>query len=249
MDEKVVATIQARMGSTRLPGKVMLPLAGDHVLTHDVRRVETARTIDEVVVATSTAGADDIVARYAARSGATVTRGSETNVLDRLFKAATATDADIVVRITADCPLLDPETVDTVVECLVNTDADYAANILNRSFPRGLDVEAFTAESFERVHTEASTPSQLEHVTPYYHQNEDQFDLVNVASDAVFDEPWMRDRTDLRLTLDEADDYELLRAVYESVSFDGVLPVREAIRYIDSEELSELNSAIEQKEV
>jgi spore coat polysaccharide biosynthesis protein SpsF len=249
MAEKVVATIQARMGSTRLPGKVMLPLAGEHVLTHMVRRVEAVRTIDETVVATSTTDADDIVARYAERAGATVSRGSETNVLDRMFEAATVADADIVVRITADCPLLDPGTVNNVIERLYETSAEYAANVLDRSFPRGLDVEAFTYESFERVHEEASTPAQLEHVTPFYHKHDDRFDLVNVTSDAVFDEPWMRDRTDLRLTLDEADDYELLRAVYDGIRFETVLPVREAIRYIDKNGLSDVNTSVKQKEV
>jgi spore coat polysaccharide biosynthesis protein SpsF len=249
MDEKVVAAIQARMGSTRLPGKVMLPLAGEHVLTHVVRRAEAARTVDEVVVATSTTGADDIVARYAERAGATVTRGSEPDVLNRLFEAATVADADIVVRITADCPLLDPGTIDSVVRHLVDSAAEYASNTLDRSFPRGLDVEAFTYGSFERVHAEASTPTQREHVTPYYHQHDDQFDLVNVPSDVVFDEPWMRDRTDLRLTLDEADDYELLRAVYDGATFEDVLPIREAIRHIDEDGLGALNTDVEQKAI
>jgi len=249
MDEKVVTTIQARMGSTRLPGKVMFPLAGEHVLTHVVRRVKAAGTVDEAVVATSTTDADDIVARYAERSGATVTRGSETNVLDRMFEAATVADADVVVRITADCPLLDPSTLDAVVRRLVEAGSDYAANVLDRTFPRGLDVEAFTYESFERVHAEASTAAQREHVTPYYHQHDGRFDLVNVTSDAVFDEPWMRDRTDLRLTLDEADDYELLRAVYDGVTFEDVLPIREAIQHIDEEGLGDLNTDIEQKTI
>ncbi|WP_423751534.1 cytidylyltransferase domain-containing protein [Salinirarus marinus] len=249
MDEKVVVVIQARMGSTRLPGKVMLPLAGDHVLTHDIRRASAAETVDEVVVATSTKKADDIVARYGDRAGATVSRGSETNVLDRMFEGATAADADVVVRITADCPLLDPETVDTVVRCLVDADADYASNTLDRTFPRGLDVEAFTYAGFERVHERATTSAQLEHVTPYYHQHDDQFDLVNVSSSDVFGEPWLQNRTSLRLTLDEADDYELLRTIYENLPFDGVLPIREAIRYVDEAGLDELNADVEQKSV
>lgn len=101
---KTVAIIQARMGSTRLPGKVMLPLDGSHVLTHDVQRVRKAETVDEVIVATSTKTADDIVARYADRAGATVFRGSEDDVLDRMFSAATEVNAETVVRITGDSP-------------------------------------------------------------------------------------------------------------------------------------------------
>ncbi|AUV81812.1 hypothetical protein C2R22_09265 [Salinigranum rubrum] len=102
----VVAVIQARMGSSRLPGKVMLPLDGRHVLEHVVRRTAAATSIDEVVVATSENGADDIIARYAERAGATVFRGSETDVLDRMYHAAKGAEADVVVRITADCPLI-----------------------------------------------------------------------------------------------------------------------------------------------
>lgn len=246
---KVVTVIQARMGSSRLPGKVMLPLAGKHVLTHDVRRTSSSTVVDDVVVATSRKDSDDIVARYGSRSGATVHRGSETNVLSRVFEAADRVNADVVVRVTGDCPLVDPETLTDVTQPILSDGADYAANILERTFPRGLDVEAFTFESFERVHEEATDPHHREHVTPYYRENPDEFDVVNVTSDEVFDDPQFRDRSDLRLTLDEADDYEVLREVYENVDYDGILPVRDAIRYVDDHDLMSLNESVEQKEV
>lgn len=244
---RTVAVIQARMGSTRLPGKVMLPLDGEHVLTHDVRRTDAAETVDEVVVATSTETADDIVGRYASRAGATVFRGSESNVLDRMFRAATQADADAVVRITADCPLIDPDVIDEVVGRLAETDADYATNILERTFPRGLDVEAFTFESFERVHEASSESHHREHVTPYYREREDLFTHASVTSNDVFDSPRMQDRTDLRLTLDEADDYELLRRIYEGVDWSGLLDVRDAVEYADANDLTTVNRDIEQK--
>ena len=243
----VVATVQARMGSSRLPGKMMLPLAGEHVLTHDIQRINTAKNIDQMVVATSTKNADDIIERYAGKAGAAVFRGSESDVLDRMFRAADQADADIVVRITGDCPLLSPKVIDTVVEKLVETSADYSSNIIERTFPRGLDIEAFTFESFEKVHRQASSPHQREHVTLYYHENPNTFDLVNVGSDDVFEEPWMHDRTDLRLTLDEADDYELLRTIYETVPYTGLLDVRDAIKCVDENELYHLNKHVEQK--
>jgi spore coat polysaccharide biosynthesis protein SpsF len=225
----------------------MLPLDGDHVLTHDIRRTDSAEIVDEVVVATSTETADDIVARYASRAGATVFRGSESNVLDRMFRAAAQADADVVVRLTADCPLIAPDVIDGVVARLDETRVDYAANILERTFPRGLDVEAFTFESFERVHEESTEPHHREHVTPYYREREDQFTYASVTSAAVFDNPRMQDRTDIRLTLDEADDYELLRRVYEDLDWSDGLDIRDVVDHIDANDLAELNRNVEQK--
>jgi spore coat polysaccharide biosynthesis protein SpsF len=135
-----------------------------------------------------------------------------------MFSAATEVDAETVVRITGDCPLIDPDTIDRVVTTLNNSDANYVSNIDERSFPRGLDVEAFTMDSFEAVEAEATRPSHREHVTPYYREYSEEFSLVNITSDEVFDEEYMRNRTDLRLTLDEAADYELLRTIFENVA-------------------------------
>lgn len=245
----ICGVIQARMGSTRLPGKVMLPLADDHALVHDVRRVGAANSIDDIVVATSKEKQDDIIARYAKRAGAIVHRGSESDVLDRMYQAARKEGADTIVRITGDCPLIDPETIDAVVEPVVKGRADYAANIFERTFPRGLDVEAFTFESFERVYEGATKKRHREHVTPYYREQTDQFETVSVTSDTVFDDDRFQNRDDLRLTLDEADDYEVLREIYENVPFDEILPVRDAIRYVDEHDLMTLNASVSQKHI
>jgi spore coat polysaccharide biosynthesis protein SpsF len=246
---KTVAIIQARMGSTRLPGKVMLPLNGEHVLTHDVHRTMAATNVEEVVVATTERQADDIIDRYARRTRATVFRGSETDVLSRVYYAARKANADIIVRITGDCPLISPETIETVIERLMKSNADYSTNILERTFPRGFDVEAFTFNSFKQVYDQATEPHHREHVTPYYHENDHDFNLVSVTADEVFDKPWMQNRTDLRLTLDEADDYELLRLIYDRIDYEDFLPVRDAVSLIDDEDLHQINSNIEQKEV
>jgi spore coat polysaccharide biosynthesis protein SpsF len=242
---RTVVVIQARMGSTRLPGKVMLPLDGEHVLTHDVRRTEAAETVDEVVVATSDKKRDDIIAWCGEQLGVDVFRGDEQNVLDRTYRAAESVDADEVVRITADCPLVDPDTIDAVVEYRRNRDVDYAANNLERTFPRGLDVVSFTFDSFSEVHSEADTSFQREHVVPYYHQNSEQFDLANVTSEMVYDESWMKDRTDLRLTLDETDDYRLLREIYRGVSYEGILDIKAVVRYVDRNDLRRMNQSVE----
>lgn len=247
MSQQVVAIIQARMGSTRLPGKVMLPLADEHVITHDVRRVKSAEHVTKTVVATSKRTADDIIARYASRAGADVFRGSESDVLSRIYDTACSVDADVVVRITGDCPLINPETIDTIVREVTEGGVQYATNIFERTFSRGLDVEAFTFESFQRVHEEATEPHHREHVTPYYREQEDLFSIKNVTSEDVFDEPQFQNRGDIRLTLDEANDYEVLRMIYENVPFDDILPIREAIRYVDENDLMELNANVEQK--
>lgn len=242
-----VAIIQARMGSTRLPGKTMLPLNGKHVIEHDIERVSTAESITETVVATSDLTADDILNRYAERSGATVYRGSETDVLGRMYEAATVTAADTIVRITGDCPLISPRGIDAVVEQLQNTDADYASNTLKRTLPRGLDVEAFTYETFKTVERRATTSDEREHVTLHYRRNQNDFDIVNVTDKETFDAELLHGRDDLRLTLDEADDYDLLRRVYEDLASDSHLAIEDAVSYIDQEGLADLNRGVIQK--
>ena len=246
---KVVAVIQARMGSTRLPGKVMLPLAGEHVLSHDIRRVNAASCVDETVVATSTGKQDDIVKRYASREGATVFRGSENDVLGRMFGAARKTDADVVVRVTADCPLVAPEIIDAVVERLIETDAEYACTTIERTFPRGLGVDAFTMDSFESVEERSDEPHQREHVVPYYHEHNDRFDTEIVTSEDVYTDARYQDRTDLRITLDEADDYEFFRRLYSEMEWDDIIDTRRAIDYIDEHDLDQINSSVQQKTV
>lgn len=244
---RTIAVIQARMGSTRLPGKMMLPLACDHTISHVVQRTCKSVRVDDVVVATSTERADNVLARYADRAGASVFRGSETDVLGRMFRAAKRHEADIVVRVSGDCPLISPPVIDAVVERLLDRDTDYSTNIHGRTFPRGLDVEAFTFESFECVDAKTTEDHDREHVTPYYQSRDDLFTHASVTSEQVFDEPWMQERNDIRLTLDEADDYELLRTIYENLEYDDTPDVRDVVRYIDEEDLQDVNAAIDQK--
>lgn len=244
---KTIAIIQARMGSTRLPGKVMLPLDGKHVLTHVVERTRASTGIDDVVVATSERKADDIVERYGNRAGASVFRGSESDVLGRIHDAARDARADIITRITADCPLISPQVIDEVVRKLVETGADYSANTQTRTLPRGLDAEAFTSDSFDIVSKEATEPHHREHVTYFYTENPSRFECVSVGSRDIFEEEWMHGRSDLRLTLDEADDYELLREVYDKVTYEDILDIRKGVKYIDDNELFKINQHVKQK--
>lgn len=241
-----VAIVQARMGSSRLPGKMMLPLDCTPVIQHIVRRVQRTSTVKRVVVATSGHQRDDILARYGRRAGADVFRGDETDVLARMHEAAAEVDAETIVRICGDTPLMPPEVVDAVVTRLRRADVDYASTMTPRSFPRGIDVEAFTRRSFDEVAERATEPHQREHVTTYYREHPDEFDLANVESREVFEDSDLHDRTDLRLTLDVADDYEVIQKVYRNVEFDDVVPFQEAVRYVDERDLGELNDHVEQ---
>jgi spore coat polysaccharide biosynthesis protein SpsF len=245
----IIAIIQARTGSSRLPGKVLYPLDGQPVLKHVVTRTADADSITNIIVATSTEPQDEVITQYAPTFGADVIRGSEANVLSRFERAVEEYDPDIILRITGDCPLIDPATIDRVVTPVDNGKADYASNISHRTFPRGLDVEVFTAESFETVLSAATTQAEREHVTLHYRENPDRFDIVNVTSDQVFNDEKYIDRTDLRLTLDEADDYRLLERTYDALEYEDLLPIRDVIDLVDAEGFAKINKSVSQKKV
>ena len=211
--KRTVAVIQARTGSTRLPGKVLLPLLGEPVLTHVMRRVARALTVDEVVVATTRLAADDPIAALAAQEGWPVVRGSEMDLLERYLEAARSHDADLVVRVTSDCPLIDPELIDQVVGALVREGGDYASNTLEpRTYPRGLDVEVVTTEALQVADREDQDPASREHATPWVRTHPERFGLVRVAGSV--------DHSAHRWTLDTPEDYELLRRIFEAIGQD-----------------------------
>ncbi|HEX9780163.1 MAG TPA: glycosyltransferase family protein [bacterium] len=205
---RVVAVIQARMGSARLPGKVLKDLAGEPMLARVVARTARAARVDGVCVATTLAPQDDPVAALCASRGWTCVRGSEADVLDRYYQAALALRASAVVRVTADCPMIDPGVIDLVVrEFRRSGAADYASNILPpRTFPRGLDTEVIAAGALRRAWEEDRDPAWREHVTPYIWRHPERFTLVPVRLGD--------DHSGHRWTVDTADDLELLRRIY-----------------------------------
>lgn len=210
---RTVAIIQARTGSSRLPGKVLMPLLGAPILAHIVERVSRAHLVDEVVVATTGLASDDAIESLARTSGWALVRGSETDLLDRYLAASRAHEADIVVRITSDCPLIDPELVDDVVRVLATTGADYASNTLEpRTYPRGLDVEAMTREALERAGVEDTNHARREHATPYIYRHPELFRLARVASP--------EDLSDHRWCVDTLEDLDLVRRIYEAMGND-----------------------------
>jgi spore coat polysaccharide biosynthesis protein SpsF len=204
-----VAVIQARMGSSRLPGKVLEPLGDTTVLGSGIRRLRRATSLDAVLVATTTSARDDVVAGEAQRHGALVVRGSEDDVLSRYSLAARETRATTVVRVTSDCPLIDPDIVDACVLLLQTPGVAYAANTLVRSFPRGFDVEAFRAAALLEADLEAAASDEREHVTPFIRRHPSRFPAASLESEDPAPE--------FRVTVDEAPDLECVRAVVAQI--------------------------------
>jgi glutamate-1-semialdehyde aminotransferase/spore coat polysaccharide biosynthesis protein SpsF (cytidylyltransferase family) len=205
----VLAIIQARMSSTRLPGKVLLEIDGQPMLWHVVDRVRGAQRVDRVMVATADTPDADPIAAFCAREGIECFRGSENDVLDRFYQAARTHGAATVVRITADCPLMDPAVIDRVVERFQEGGCDYASNIERYTVPDGLDVEVFSFAALEQAWREAAKPSEREHVTPYLRVS-GRFKTANVEHEAVLCRH--------RWTVDEPSDLEFVREVYREMA-------------------------------
>jgi spore coat polysaccharide biosynthesis protein SpsF (cytidylyltransferase family) len=235
-----VAVIQARMGSTRLPGKVLADIGGRTMLGRVVARARRASTLDEVVVATSTLPEDEAVAREGARLGTSVFRGSEQDVLDRYHGAAREFRADVVVRITSDCPLIEPEVIDRVGTEFARAAVDYASNVTPQTYPRGLDVEVMTADALSRAWREAREPHQRVHVTPYIYQHPELFRLLPLVAE--------RDYSGHRWTVDTPEDLAFVRAVYERLGDSDLVSWRDVLALLEREpELAGLNRHVRQK--
>lgn len=245
---KTVAIIQARMGSTRLPGKVMKKLCDRTVLSHVINRVKTCHLIDQIVIATTTLPHNDYIVKEAKQCGVNWFRGSETNVLERYYLTAKEYQADTIMRIASDCPLLDVEILDDLLsyfqeENNMGLGIDYLSNTLRRSFPIGLDAEVFTYNALEIAYNYATKDYEKEHVTPYIYQHPDLFSLHNLSNDD--------DLSYYRWTLDTPEDYELIKIIYENLypqnplfSMDEILSLLEK-----KPEISKINAHIEQKKL
>lgn len=206
--------VQARMGSTRLPGKVLAELGGKPMLVRQLERLSRCRMLDRIVVATTTLPADDVIQAVVVAAGFPVLRGPVDDVLERYRWAARVLHAEVVVRVTGDCPLIDPVVVDRVVTAVEDrsTPCDYASNTLRRTWPRGLDVEAFHADVLERAARLGQTPASREHVTWLVHRERPElFRLRPVLQDNA------RDDSDLRWTVDVPEDLSVVRAIWRGM--------------------------------
>lgn len=233
--------IQARMGSTRLPGKVMKDLSGNPVLWHVIDRCKRARLIEKIIMATTTNPEDDPLATYAESIGCPVFRGSSDDVLKRYCDAIDTFNGDPVVRITSDCPLIDPEIIDLVVAGLEKY--DYVTNVFERTFPRGLDVEVFTSSALHIAAQEATSQYDREHVTPYIREHPDRFSSKNIAMPVAYH------AANCRLTLDTIEDYQFLNEIFSRMYTAGeIISVPKVIQLIhELPELANLNNTVLQK--
>jgi spore coat polysaccharide biosynthesis protein SpsF len=241
---KIVAIVQARMGSTRLPGKVLLPLLGEPMLVQEMARIGRSKRISSTIVATTHLPADDRIVDLCRKQGWQYCRGSEQDVLDRYYHCARQAGADVVVRLTSDCPLIEPAVIDRVIEAFARNspDVDYVSNVLPpRTFPRGLDTEVFSFAALERSWKEDKNPLLREHVTQYMVQNPDKFRISGITN--------TRDLSGLRWTVDTKEDFRLVTEIYSHFghnrfSMEDVLSLMEK-----RPELLRINQDIPQKEV
>jgi spore coat polysaccharide biosynthesis protein SpsF len=232
------------MGSTRLPGKVLMPLAGKSVLARVIERVRACPEVVTTVVATTGLPADDAVVAESIRCGAHVYRGSESDVLARYVEAARQYRADTVVRVTADCPLLDSELLCAMLReyhgIAADAPVDYLSNTLTRRYPRGLDVEIMSWAALEQAHREAQADDEREHVTPYLYRHPQRFRLREFGVTE-------RDRSTFRWTLDTPDDYALLCAVYDTLG-PGRFVTADVYALLERRpEIAAINAHVEQK--
>ena len=240
MKRPVVAIIQARMGSQRLPRKVLKDIEGQTMLERVIRRTQLASTIDQIVVATSDESEDEMVAVAAQNLGVHVTRGSEEDVLDRYRQAAIESGAATIVRISADSPLVDPEVTDMIVDALLSNDVDYASNKLEPSFPVGLDVEAFSRDALERTWRDAKESYERSHVTVRMYSSPVELRLMPVTTTPNLHH--------MRWTVDTREDLEFARQVFKVFDGRNDFSWREVVELLASQPLiSAINSGVQAK--
>ena len=242
---KVVCIMQARVGSSRLPAKVLKKIAGKTVLEHDVDRLNRVKSIDEIVIATTIEERDYKIVDEANRLGVKFFRGSEDDVLSRYYFAAKENNADVVVRVTSDCPLLDSKVTDEIIRFYLDNYPryDYVSNTLDRTYPRGLDTEVFSFKALEKAFYEAKEDFQREHVTPFIWDNNKEFLNYQFKQS--------EDNSNLRLTLDTEEDLKLITEVYSELYDDNNNFGLEEVTSLFKRrpELIDINKEIEQKKI
>lgn len=240
----IVVIIQARMDSTRLKGKVLFDLEGKTVLAHVIERCKAMTSANDVIVAIPDKQNDDPIQKEVEKAGIFCYRGSETNLLLRFYEAAKLRAADVVVRVTSDCPLVDPELGDLMISKFLESDGtDFCSNSMIRNFPRGLDVEVFSFAALEYAFLNATLNFEMEHVTPYIYQHPEIFKLTPFTAH--------EDNSKYRWTLDTPEDWLLIKEIYRRLYVPGqIFPWRTALQLIkDYPQLQSVNNMIEQKKL
>ena len=245
---KTGAIVQARASSTRLPGKVLKDLpygSGITVLEQVIRRLKRSEKLDTVIIATTLDIRDDEVVKIANKEKVPYYRGDMNDLLSRYYHTAVEYDLDIIVRITSDCPVIDPKVVDQVVGRFFERKLDYTTNTLKRTYPHGMDVEVFTFYALEKSYRMAQKDYEREHVTPYIRMHPEMFKLANIEAPEELYGP------DIRVTLDTEEDYALLCAIYDYLYFsDPYFTVRDIIKLIEDKPwLRLINNKVVQKKI
>lgn len=235
---KIIAVTQARFSSSRLPGKVLLPLGKESALGLHLKRIRRSKKINDFIVATTEEKESSEIEKIALEHGFKVYHGSLNDVLDRFYKACADLQPDYVIRLTSDCPLIDPELIDDLVEKFLSSKVDYAANCLNPTLPDGMDAEIFSFMALKTAWMEATLPSEREHVTPYI-RNSGKFKVSSIE----YPYNW----GGFRLTLDTPEDYDLLAHVVSNCGEDKA--TADYVHFLQSHpELLEINRKYERNE-
>ncbi len=242
---KIVATIEARMTSSRLPGKILLPILGKPTLELLIERLSRVRQIDQIVVATTSNRSDDIVEELTHHLGVGCYRGSEDDVLDRVLKAAQSYTADNIVEITGDCPLIDPDVIDHLIDIYLHNSYDYVSNTLKMTYPNGLDAQVFSVKTLAEVNRLTRDPTDHEHVSLYIYEHPERYSLYNLES-GLPEKYW-----NMRLTVDTLEDFELIRTIYEELyPHNPAFALQDIISLLERKpELITINKHIQQKAV
>lgn len=240
LPKKVGIVIQARMGSTRLPGKVIKPILGKPMLEILISRLRRSKKTDIIIIATSQKKNDDVIENLANKLGVACFRGDEEDVLSRYYEAAKKYNLDVVVRVTSDCPLSDPLLIDSLINYyLDNLDADYVANIIKRTYPRGFDIEVFSFKSLEKAAKEATKPYEREHVTPFISENSKVLNYQDTS-----------DASQYRVTVDTPEDFQLITEIFKSLDPNKQFGYKQVVDLLDSRpDLVAINQHVEQKAI
>lgn len=222
----ILAILQARTSSTRLPGKVLKPILGQPLLWRQIERIQRSSKITKIVVATSTASSDDAIEALCREHSVECFRGNLEDVLDRFYQAALFYKPDHIVRLTGDCPLTDPEIIDRVISLHIELMADYTSNAIEPTYPDGLDVELVSFQALKEAWLEARKPSEREHVTAFFQNNPERYRIISVVCG--------EDYSLLRWTVDEPEDFNFVKAIYEELyeadSFFGMNEILELLK-------------------
>ncbi|WP_102692921.1 cytidylyltransferase domain-containing protein [Rummeliibacillus pycnus] len=239
----VIAIIQARMGSTRLPGKILKEVNGKPLLLHQINRLKHSKLIDQLVIATTIEKQDDLIEDFCKKYNVSFFRGSENDVLARYYEASEQFGGDVIVRLTSDCPIIDPDIVDKTIQYYLENQFNYVSNTIERTYPRGLDTEVFSKKTLDVAYHEATLPRDREHVTAYIYTHPEQFSVGSFKENV--------DYSKYRWTVDTKEDLQLVQNILKR--FNGReddFTFEEAILLMkENPKWFEINSHIEQKKI